>query len=67
MGDSSFPAGYWESFRAEVKGNDPKALIISETWQKDSTLLRMRARLIPLRTLTKIVNPVLNWFPSRFG
>jgi len=41
MGDSSFPAGYWETFRSEVKTNDPSALIISETWQKDSTLLRM--------------------------
>jgi glycosidase/fibronectin type 3 domain-containing protein len=41
MGDSSFPAGYWESFRTEVKSNKPSALIISETWQKDSTLLRM--------------------------
>ncbi len=41
MGDSSFPPGYWEAFRAEVKGNKSDALIISETWQKDSTLLRM--------------------------
>jgi len=41
MGDSSFPAGYWESFRGVVKGTKSDALIISETWQKDSTLLRM--------------------------
>ena len=41
MGDPSFPNGYWESFRTEVKNTDPSALIISETWQKDSTLLRM--------------------------
>ncbi len=41
MGDSSFPAGYWEVFREVVKGTDADALIISETWQKDSTLLRM--------------------------
>jgi len=40
-GDASFPNGYWESFRAEVKATDPEALTISETWQKDSTLLRM--------------------------
>ena len=40
-GDPSFPAGYWESFRSVVKGTDPDALTISETWQKDSTLLRM--------------------------
>ena len=40
-GDPSFPAGYWESFRDVVKGEDPDALTISETWQKDSTLLRM--------------------------
>ena len=41
MGDSSFPTGYWESFRTVVKGTKPDAVIISETWQKDGTLLRM--------------------------
>jgi len=41
MGDSSFPTGYWETFRGVVKQARPEALIISETWQKDSTLLRM--------------------------
>ncbi|MCU0507131.1 MAG: alpha-amylase family glycosyl hydrolase [Anaerolineae bacterium] len=41
MGDSSFPAGYWETFRQVVKGENPNAVIISETWQKDTTLLRM--------------------------
>ena len=40
-GDASFPAGYWETFRDVVKDVDPDALTISETWQKDSTLLRM--------------------------
>ena len=41
MGDASFPNGYWETFRGEVKSTKPEAFIISETWQKDSTLLRM--------------------------
>ena len=41
MGDSSFPPGYWETFRQVVKDTRSQALIISETWQKDSTLLRM--------------------------
>ena len=40
-GDASFPAGYWESFRTITKGTKSDALLISETWQKDSTLLRM--------------------------
>ena len=40
MGDLSFPTGYWESFRTEVKDNKADALIIGELWQKDSTLLR---------------------------
>lgn len=40
-GDASFPAGYWETFRQVVKATKPSALTISETWQKDSTLLRM--------------------------
>jgi glycosidase len=39
-GDPSFPAGYWETFRDVVKATRPNALTISETWQKDSTLLR---------------------------
>lgn len=41
MGDPSFPDGYWQTFRGVVKQTKPDALIISETWQKDSTLLRM--------------------------
>ena len=40
-GDPSFPNGYWESFRSIVKATNPQTLTISETWQKDSTLLRM--------------------------
>ena len=40
-GDASFPADYWPTFRSVVKSTDPNALTISETWQKDSTLLRM--------------------------
>ncbi|HEY3313173.1 MAG TPA: alpha-amylase family glycosyl hydrolase [Anaerolineales bacterium] len=40
MGDSSFPAGYWESFRQVVKARSADTLIIGELWQKDSTLLR---------------------------
>ncbi|MBL8058692.1 MAG: hypothetical protein JNK29_18455, partial [Anaerolineales bacterium] len=40
-GDPSFPNGYWESFRTATKAAEPEALLISETWQKDSTLLRM--------------------------
>lgn len=40
MGDSTFPAGYWESFRDVVKTKNSDALIIGELWQKDSTLLR---------------------------
>ncbi len=40
MGDSSFPNGYWESFRQTVKSINPDTLIIGELWQKDSTLLR---------------------------
>jgi glycosidase len=40
MGDASFPAGYWESFRHVVKQKKPGALIVGELWQKDTTLLR---------------------------
>ena len=40
MGDSSFPAGYWETFRQVVKDTNSDDLIIGELWQKDSTLLR---------------------------
>jgi glycosidase len=40
-GDPSFPDNYWPTFRSVVKTANPEALTISETWQKDSTLLRM--------------------------
>ncbi|WP_239488499.1 alpha-amylase family glycosyl hydrolase [Luteitalea sp. TBR-22] len=40
MGDTSFPAGYWEAFRSAVKDTRADALIIGELWQKDSVLLR---------------------------
>ena len=40
-GDPSFPPGYWETFRSITKTTKSDALLISETWQKDSTLLRM--------------------------
>lgn len=40
-GDPSFPDGYWESFRQATKSTRPDSLLISETWQKDSTLLRI--------------------------
>jgi glycosidase/fibronectin type 3 domain-containing protein len=40
-GDPSFPEGYWETFRQVSKSTRSDALLISETWQKDSTLLRM--------------------------
>ncbi|MDQ3006969.1 MAG: alpha-amylase family glycosyl hydrolase, partial [Chloroflexota bacterium] len=40
-GDPSFPNGYWETFRQVTKATRPDSLLISETWQKDSTLLRM--------------------------
>jgi fibronectin type 3 domain-containing protein len=40
MGDSSFPSGYWESFRQVVKAADSDAVIVGELWAKDSTLLR---------------------------
>lgn len=40
-GDASFPNGYWEQFRSAAKGQRADALLVSETWQKDSTLLRM--------------------------
>ena len=40
MGDASFPANYWNTFRSVVKQTSPNALIIGELWQKDSTLLR---------------------------
>jgi hypothetical protein len=40
-GDPSFPPGYWEAFRGAVRAASPDALTVSETWQKDTTLLRI--------------------------
>lgn len=41
MGDPSFAAGYWQTFRNVVKQTDPDALIVGELWQKDPTLLSL--------------------------
>jgi glycosidase/fibronectin type 3 domain-containing protein len=40
MGDSSFPDGYWETFRRTVKSTDANAVIVGELWPKDTTTLR---------------------------
>ncbi len=40
MSDSSFPDGYWETFRNVVKAYDQGTLIIGEMWMKDSSTLR---------------------------
>ena len=40
MGDSSFPASWWPTFRGAVKETNAEALIVGELWQKDTTLLR---------------------------
>jgi glycosidase len=39
-GDASFPDGYWQAFRDVVKSLNPNVVTISETWQKDTALLR---------------------------
>ena len=38
--DPSFPRAYWPTFRDAVRATNPDALTISETWQKDTALLR---------------------------
>ncbi|MBX0327401.1 alpha-amylase [Oscillochloris sp. ZM17-4] len=40
MGDASFPADYWPTFRSVTRATKPDSLIIGELWQKDSTLLK---------------------------
>jgi glycosidase len=40
MGDPSFPASWWPSFRQVVKGADRDAVIVGELWQKDTNLVR---------------------------
>lgn len=40
MGDQSFPAGWWPSFRKAVKAASADAVIVGELWQKNTALLR---------------------------
>ncbi len=38
MNDSTFPADFWQNFRAIVKGVNPEAVIIGELWKKGDVL-----------------------------
>ncbi len=38
MNDGSFPADFWQAFRATVKSADPQAPIIGELWKKADVL-----------------------------
>lgn len=38
MGDTSFPAGFWQAFRAAVLSAKPDAIIIGELWKKEDVL-----------------------------
>ena len=42
MGDGSFPAEFWQGFRAAVKEEDPNAPIIGELWKKFEILPKVR-------------------------
>ena len=42
MSDPSFPAGFWQGFRASVKVAKPDAPIIGEAWQRDQVLPLIR-------------------------
>ncbi len=42
MSDPSFPAGFWQGFRAAVKAEKPDAPIVGEAWQRDQVLPLIR-------------------------
>lgn len=42
MADTSFPAGFWQAFRAAVKAVKPDAPIVGEAWQRDQVLPLVR-------------------------
>ncbi len=42
MSDPSFPAGFWQGFRAAVRATKPDAPIIGEAWQQDQVLPLIR-------------------------
>ncbi len=42
MSDLSFPAGFWQAFRAAVKAEKPDAPIIGEAWQRREALPLIR-------------------------
>ena len=64
MGDPSFPAGYWQTFRQVVKQTDPNALIVGELWQKDSTLLGLLEGNAADTTMNYRLRDVVNGFLS---
>lgn len=42
MFDGSFPAGFWQAFRAAVKATEPDAAIVGELWTKAQSLPFLR-------------------------
>jgi glycosidase len=68
MGDASFPNGYWETFRQVTKHTRKDALIISELWQKDTTLLRfLRGDRADATMNYRLRDAVLGWLaPQNF-
>jgi glycosidase/fibronectin type 3 domain-containing protein len=62
MNDSSFPAGFWQSFRQVVKTTEPKAAIIGELWKKFDVIPMVRGDQADTAMNYRFRNAILGFF-----
>jgi glycosidase len=62
MGDTSFPAGFWQDFRQAVKDTDPQAAIIGELWKKFEVLVKTRGDQADTAMNYRFRNAILGFF-----
>jgi hypothetical protein len=62
MGDTSFPAGFWQDFRQAVKDTNPEAAIIGELWKKFEVLVKTRGDQADTAMNYRFRNAILGFF-----
>lgn len=62
MGDGSFPADFWQQFRAAVKATKPDAPIIGELWKKDEVLPKILGDQADTTMNYRFRNAILGFF-----
>ncbi len=62
MGDSSFPAGFWQAFRQAVLDTKPDAIIIGELWKKEDVLPMIHGDMVDTSMNYRFRNAIQGFF-----